>query len=323
MKTPDFWNNKNLISFVLFPISCIYGILRFLHVLISKQYKGKIKVVCIGNITAGGNGKTPVALEIGKIFKENNINFAYLSKGYKGSINHFTKVDLSQHTAGEVGDEPLLLAQCNDTFVCKNRKEALIELSKNYKYDYIIMDDGFQNPTIYKDKNIVVIDGNYGIGNNILLPAGPLRETFSSAMRRTDVVIILGKDKQNLTVKIQKYKKQIIMGYIEEVVNNSNLNDKYIAFCGIGRPQKFFDSLKKAKYNIVKEISFEDHCKYNDNILDNIFLTAKENGAKIITTEKDYVKIPLKYKKDIEVLKIKVSFNNIDELKEMFLDEKE
>lgn len=322
MKTPSFWNKKNLISFILLPLSCIYGILRFLHVLISKQYKGKSKIICIGNITAGGNGKTPTALEVGRIFKENNINFAYLSKGYKGSINHFTKVDLSKHTAKEVGDEPMLLANFNDTFVCKSRKTALKELSKNYNYEYIIMDDGFQNPTIYKDKNIIIIDGKYGIGNGFLLPSGPLRETFSSAIKRTDFVIMLGDDKQNITDKIKKYNKKIIFSQIKEIKNNININDKYIAFCGIGRPQKFFDSLKKAKYNVIKEISFEDHCEYNENILDNIFLTAKENNAKIITTEKDYVKIPLKYKKDIEVLKIKVEFNNIIELKELLLNDK-
>lgn len=318
MKTPNFWNKKNLISFLLLPISYIYGLLRFMHVKLSNEYKGNLKIICIGNITAGGNGKTPVALEIGKIFKDNNINFAYLSKGYKGSIEKFTKIELTKHTAKEVGDEPLLLASFCDTFICKNRKEAIIELSNNYEYKYIIMDDGFQNPTIFKNKNIIVIDGKYGIGNGRLLPSGPLREGFDNAIKRSDIIIFIGEDSQKLSDRIKN--KDIIKTNIKEI-KNDNTDGKFIAFCGLGRPQKFFDSLQKNGYDVIKKIIFEDHYFYKKIDLDKILLIAKKNGAKIITTEKDFVKIPNQYRKNIEVLKIKIEFEDINKLKRLLLNE--
>ena len=321
MKTPNYWKNKNIYSYLLSPLGWLYQWATFLNLSIKKPQSVDKPVICIGNLTAGGTGKTPVSISFAQLLKELGKKPFFVSRGYGGNL-HNVMVDTNKHSPQEVGDEPLLLARQAPVIVNPNRFEGAKLAIKNGA-DIIVMDDGFQNPTIYKDKNIIIIDGKYGIGNGFLLPSGPLRETFSSAIKRTDFVIMLGDDKQNITDKIKKYNKKIIFSQIKEIKNNININDKYIAFCGIGRPQKFFDSLKKSKYNVIKEISFEDHCEYNENILDNIFLTVKENNAKIITTEKDYVKIPLKYKKDIEVLKIKVSFNNIDELKEILLNEKE
>lgn len=320
MKTPNFWNSKNFVSNLLLPLSFIYGFLRFLDVFFSKEYKSNnLKIICIGNITAGGNGKTPVAIEIGKILRENNIHFAYLSKGYKGRIKNFTKVDLTKHSPIDVGDEPLILAKYNDTFICKNRKEALMKLSENYDYKYIIMDDGFQNPTIFKDKSIVVVDGKNGIGNGRLLPSGALRETISSAIKRASFFIIVNKDETNFFEKINN-KKEIINASIQEENKNCG-KDKYIAFCGLGKPQKFFDSLKKANYNVIKEIVFEDHYCYKDKDLKQIFDIAEKNNAKVITTEKDFVKLTNNYKGKVEILKINVMFENKDRLKELLLND--
>ena len=320
MKTPNFWNSKNFISNLLLPLSFIYGFLRFLDVFFSKEYKSNnLKIICIGNITAGGNGKTPVAIEIGKILRENNIHFAYLSKGYKGRIKNFTKVDLTKHSPIDVGDEPLILAKYNDTFICKNRKEALMKLSEHYDYKYIIMDDGFQNPTIFKDKSIVVVDGKNGIGNGRLLPSGALRETISSAIKRASFFIIVNKDETNFFEKINN-KKEIINASIQE--ENKNFGkDRYIAFCGLGKPQKFFDSLKKTNCNVVKEIVFEDHYYYKDKDLKQILDIAEKNNAKVITTEKDFVKLPNNYKGKVEILKINVMFENKDRLKELLLND--
>ena len=320
MKTPNFWNSKNFVSNLLLPLSFIYGFLRFLDVFFSKEYKSNnLKIICIGNITAGGNGKTPVAIEIGKILRENNIHFAYLSKGYKGRIKNFTKVDLTKHSPIDVGDEPLILAKYNDTFICKNRKEALMKLSENYDYKYIIMDDGFQNPTIFKDKSIVVVDGKNGIGNGRLLPSGALRETISSAIKRASFFIIVNKDETNFFEKINN-KKEIINASIRE--ENKNFGkDRYIAFCGLGKPQKFFDSLKKTNYNVIKEIVFEDHYYYKDKDLKQILDIAEKNNAKVITTEKDFVKLPNNYKGKVEILKINVMFENKDRLKELLLND--
>ncbi len=318
MKTPKFWKDENVISFLLYPFSVVYGIFRNLHVIFSSEYKTNLKVFCVGNLTAGGSGKTPVAIKIGQILKNNNVKFAYLSRGYRGSIKDFTKVDLEKHRAEEVGDEPLLLAEVADTFVCKNRKTAIDNLSKNFDYEIIVMDDGFQNPTIYKDKNIVVIDGEYGLGNGELLPSGPLREKIEKAIKRTSFFVVIGQDRQHLEEKLLNNNMEVVRAYISEK-NVSNDSSKYIAFCGIGRPEKFFNSLKKSNYNVIKEISFPDHNKYKNDDLIKIVFEAEKNNAKIITTKKDWVKLPDEYKSKVKFLDIEIKFYNNDEFVELLL----
>ena len=307
MRTPKLWKSKNIFSIFLFPVSLIYGFFRKIHKIFSKEYKNKkLNIICIGNLTAGGNGKTPVAIKIGEIFKQNGKNFAYLSKGYKGKINDFVKVDSKKHTYLDVGDEPLLLSKIADTFVCKNRKKAIQILENKYNYDFIIMDDGFQNPTIHKNKNIIVVDGEYGIGNGFLLPAGPLREKLKDAIKRIDFVIIIGNDRQNLEEYFLKNNIKVFKANIKEKIENINNNQKYIAFSGIGRPEKFFNSLKKIGYNVVKEISFEDHHIYTNNEIEKILLTAKKENAKVITTSKDWIKLAKNYQNQIDVLEIEI-----------------
>ena len=307
MRTPKLWKSKNIFSIFLFPLSLIYGFFRKIHKTFSKEYKSKkLNIICIGNLTAGGNGKTPVAIKIGEIFKQNGKNFAYLSKGYKGKINDFVKVDGKKHTYLDVGDEPLLLSKIADTFVCKNRKKAIQILENKYNYDFIIMDDGFQNPTIYKNKNIIIVDGEYGIGNGFLLPAGPLRENLKDAIKRIDFVIIIGNDRQNLEEYFLKNNIKVFKANIKEKIKNIDNNQKYIAFSGIGRPEKFFNSLKKVGCNVIKEISFEDHHIYTNNEIEKILLTAKKENAKVITTSKDWIKLAKNYQNQIDVLEIEI-----------------
>ena len=311
MKTPNFWKNKNCISFLLYPFSILYYIGRFLHILFSKEYKvNNLKIICIGNIVVGGSGKTPIAIKIGKMFKKNKVNFAFLSKGYKGELKNFTKVNHKKHTFKEVGDEPLLLSEIADTYICNNRMEAIKKLSKQNKYNYVIMDDGFQNPTIYKDINILVIDGNYGIGNNQLLPSGPLRETLNSALKRTSFIVLMNKDIFSLENKIKKIKNIPIFNAKTIEKRKKLINKKYIAFSGIGRNEKFFNSLNNLKYNVIKKFSFEDHHIYTENEMKKLLDISKNKKAILITTKKDWVKIDKKYKNIINYLDIDVNFSN-------------
>ncbi len=225
---------------------------------------------------------------------------------------------MEKHKAEEVGDEPLLLAEVADTFVCKNRKIAIDNLSKNFDYEVIVMDDGFQNPTVHKDKNIVVIDGEYGIGNGELLPSGPLREKVESAIKRASFFVMIGQDKQHLEEKFINNNIEVVRACIAEK-NVSKDNQKYVAFCGIGRPEKFFNSLKKSNYDVIKEISFQDHNKYKSDDLIKIIFEAEKSNAKIITTKKDWVKLPDEYKNKVEFLDIEIKFYNNDEFVELLL----
>jgi len=319
MNTPKFWKDENVISFLIYPLSLMYCFFRKLHVILSKKYKfDNIKIICVGNLVAGGSGKTPIAIEISKILKENGIKFAFLSKGYKGNIKNFTKVELTLHSSNDVGDEPLLLAEFADTYICKNRKIALETLSKNYDYEIIIMDDGFQNPNIIANKNLVVIDGEYGIGNGEVLPAGPLRENIKDAFKRADFFVIVGKDLQNIGESLINNNFKVIRGFIQEK-SNSDLKQKYIAFCGIGRDEKFFNSLKKANYNVVKQFSFGDHYSYKEEDLQKLFTEAEREGAKLITTKKDWIRLSEINKQKVEVLDINIRFYNNEEFKELLL----
>ena len=311
MKAPNFWQNKNIISFILIPFSFIYFLLRFFVIFFSSKYKtNKFKIICIGNVVVGGSGKTPIAIEIGKFFKKNNIKYAFLSKGYKSNNKTFLKVDNTKHNYRDVGDEPILLSEIGDTFICPNRKLAIKELSKKYDYEYIIMDDGFQNFSIHKDINVLVFDGEYGLGNNFILPAGPLRENFYNAIDRADLAIIINNDKFLLEKKILDYKNiLVIKSYISEL-NNIDKKNNYIAFSGIGRNEKFFNSLLKQNINVVKKIIYDDHHIYSNEEIENMIEISKKDNCKLITTKKDWVKFSDIYKKQINYLDIEIKFIN-------------
>jgi tetraacyldisaccharide 4'-kinase len=309
MKTPKYFENENIISFLLYPLSVIYKFGRFLHILFSIQYKSKkLKIYCVGNLVVGGAGKTPIAIEIGKILKKKNIKFCYLSKGYGGNIKEFTKIE--NQTALEVGDEPLLLNEIADTYICNNRKKAIKRLeTKNY--NLVLMDDGFQNPSVYKNKSIVVIDGNYGIGNKECLPCGPLRETLKSAFKRATFFVIIGQDRHFLNESLMDNGFNVCSANINTTAKAKN--KKYIAFCGIGQPQKFFNTLKNNEFNLIKKYIFDDHYYYTDSDLLNILLEAERENAKVITTKKDWIKLDGEYKNKIEYLDINIKFYNEDE----------
>ncbi|MDR0423011.1 MAG: tetraacyldisaccharide 4'-kinase [Rickettsiales bacterium] len=309
MRIPKFFENENLISLLLYPLSIIYGFGRFIHVLFSIQYKSNTKIYCIGNLVVGGAGKTPLAIEIGKILKGKKVKFAYLSKGYKGTIKEFTKV--KNQTSLEVGDEPLLLKEIADTYICRSRKEAIKNLEL-LKYDLILMDDGFQNPSIYKDKNIIVIDGNYGIGNGELLPSGPLRETIKSAFKRATFFVIIGQDRKNLTDCLVNNNFDVCSAFIETKTTPKE-NEKYIAFCGIGRPEKFFDTLTNNGFYLHKKYVFDDHYNYIDSDILNIILEAERENTRIITTKKDWVRINKDDRTRIDYLDIDLKFHNESE----------
>jgi tetraacyldisaccharide 4'-kinase len=314
MKAPGFWKNNNVYSFILYPFSLIYGVVCFFYALFSTRYKtNKFKIICIGNLNVGGSGKTPIAIEIGKILKEKGVNFAYLSKGYKGAINDFTQVTTKNFT-WDVGDEPILLSEVADTFICKNRKMAIKTLERDYNYDLIVMDDGFQNPTIYKDKSIIVIDGNYGIGNANLLPSGPLRESIYSSFKHINHFIVIGQDKKNMCDFLINNNFNPIRAYVNIINKPIIENIKCVAFCGIGIPQKFFDSLLDAGYIVLNKHIYDDHYQYSIEEILSLLLEAEKLNAKLITTKKDWIRIDKKQQKRIEHLDIEVCFYNKDEL---------
>lgn len=315
MKTPKYWQSNSFVSKLLEPFGKLYGVATKLRLKLKTPRKTTVPVICIGNITAGGTGKTPVSISVAKMLITAMHHPIFVTRGYGGKLSNVL-VNNKKHTAQDVGDEPLLLSEQAPVVVNADRY-AGAELAVKEGADVIVMDDGFQNPTLHKDLSFLVFDGHYGIGNGKIIPAGPLRETFADGIKRADALIILGKDKHDLA---KRTKLPVFFGHTEPVQTTVGDTD-VVAFAGIGHPQKFYHTLQQQGYNVVETIDFPDHHFYSKDELENILQKAKELNAEVYTTSKDFVKIPSLYHKSINMLEIAVVWDKPDELQQ-FIENK-
>lgn len=292
---PKFWRHKNILSLLLYPFSLIYVTIScfFRHIQGKTKYFPKAKVIKVGNITVGGAGKTPTAIALAKMLTEHKI--AFLSRGYKGSLKGPVMVRNS-HNSYEVGDEPLLLCKVAPTCVAKNRLKG-IKFLESLGYEIIITDDGLQDNRFVSHLNILVIDSSFAFGNKMVFPAGPLRESIESGEKNADFAILIGEDE--VKINLPKFRAKFNC-------NKSLQGAKYVAFAGIGNPDKFFHTIKQAGGEIIKEIAFPDHYQYTEQDLENLL----SFGWQLITTEKDFVRINSKYKNKIEILPVELVFEN-------------
>lgn len=308
MKTPKHWQSNNLLSFLLVPAGLIYGMATALRLKYKKGYKSSIPVICIGNITAGGVGKTPVSMALAEILKAKGKNPFFISRGYGGSLSGVL-INPQKHTPQEVGDEPLMLAAVAPTVICHDRGKAA-QIAEENGADILIMDDGFQNPSLQKDLSFLVFNGEIGIGNGKIIPAGPMRERLENGLKRADAVIFIGEDKNGLLKKINK---PVFKVEIKEE-KPLHTNEKVLAFAGIGYPQKFYNSLEKCGLKVAKSYDFPDHHFYAKDELKTIIQKASKRNMPIYTTLKDFVKIPQNMQKSFNVLNIKATFENKSDL---------
>ena len=301
-KQPPFWHQScSLWSCVLWPLGQIYGLIIAARFLLTKPFVAPIPVICVGNLSVGGAGKTPVCLALAQMLKNHRPYF--LTRGYLGSLSEPTLVNLKKHQAGEVGDEALLLAKAAPTIMSKDRV-AGAKLAFELGAGLIIMDDGFQNPSLQKDVSLLVFD-DYSLGNGCIFPAGPLRESLRQGMKRADGIILLGSKKVQTFLPIFMAQAQVL-GLKEK--------EKLMAFCGIGQPLKFFNALRKAGHELVLTQSFPDHYVYSENDLKSLWEAAQKVKAKVVTTSKDWVKLPEKWQKKIQVVDIHLAFKNQNSL---------
>ena len=310
LKTPKFWQNINIISIILSPLSVIYWLIFTLLQLTKTIKKTSKKTICIGNITAGGAGKTPLAIKIGQILNSHNQKFAYLSRGYSRKTTNFIKVNPKKHQQIDVGDEPLLLAQISNSYVTTNRSEDIKKIPEKN----IILDDGMQDFSFKKDLNILVIDGSFGFGNNLPLPAGPLRQTLKNAQKFIQLAVIIEKDKKNITKKLKN-----IPIFNAFITTNQKLSGNYLAFCAIANPNKFFDFLTSNNAKLKEKLTFADHYSYQKDDVTKIINQAKSKNLKIITTKKDWIKLPKNYQKQIDFLDIDLKINNYQQFEKIIL----
>jgi len=306
IKSPKFWyEKKGLLAYILFPLSILYYLIFNLKRLFAISITAPMKIICIGNANVGGSGKTPIAILVANLVLEKKIKVGFLTRGYGGEFKGAIKVNADFHDAKLVGDEALLLAKIAPVYVSRNRIDG-IKLAKDDHIEMIIMDDGMQNYQLKKDIVILVVDGNRIFGNEFLVPAGPLRQTINSAIRDASCIVINDSHRE-LNLKTDK----IIIHTTTEAITN-NIEDKnYVAFAGIGNNEKFFQTLKKLNLNVLGYKSFPDHYYYTEKDLDELL----NMGENLITTEKDFCKIPAKYHHRINYLPIKINSTQIDQLK--------
>lgn len=304
-KEPEFWKNRGWLSAALLPLSWLYRGITRIRQTCCCGFKGAIPVICIGNVTAGGAGKTQVALAIGQMLIDKGYPIAFVSRGYGGTLAGPVQVETTRHNASQVGDEPLLLSTLAPVFVSKDRGKAIILAQKNGA-QVIIMDDGFQNPSVQKDFSLLVIDGHHGMGNGRVMPAGPLRETLASALQRCQAVVMVGGDAHRLASVISV---PILRAKIEATYNNEK-RKSFVAFAGIARPEKFFNTLEEYGYHAVETVSYPDHYTYKDTDLQELFAKALHHGAALITTEKDAVRLPKETRPSIVTLPVALRFED-------------
>ena len=326
LTTPKFWYEDSIKSkiksIILFPLSFLWILFTRFKSSLTKIYKSKLKVVCIGNLTVGGTGKTPYAIYTFKILRELGYNPVFLTRGYKGTYNGPIEVTKS-HKFKDVGDEALLLSKIGTTIISKNRSLGAKFIEKHKKkFNVIIMDDGLQNNQLYHDIRFLLIDKNLKFGNEFCLPAGPLRQTVKLGIRGIDRIVLTGNNKTNDINLFKTYNIPIIETKIKVINSPKIQNKKLFAFCGLGNPSKFYQTLHENGYKVSFTKSFPDHYNYNYQDINNLILIATKQNLELITTEKDYVKINNKNKL-IHVLSIEMHLNVEDKSNlKLFLMEK-
>ena len=313
MLTPKFWypknNNINVISLTLIPVGYIYSLLTKLRFLKSFQQRFEIPVVCIGNLNAGGTGKTPTTIAAAQFLIESGYNVHLISSGYGGITKGPMLVNAEQHSASEVGDEPLLLSAFAPTWVAKERSAA-IKMAIIDGAQIILLDDGFQDPSVYKDLTILTVNANKGFGNKRCIPSGPLREKLSSGLKRADFLISIGADaSQEQFIKLHKSDINLPLGRASLEVLSTGIswkNAKVIAFAGIAHPENFFNTLRLQGAELIECHALGDHQKLSSTLIKRLIENARAEDAQLVTTEKDYVRLPRKFRSEVITLPVRL-----------------
>ena len=297
---PKFWdqNYYTLLSIFLFPFSLLYKLIIFLRKLTITEKKFSIPVVCVGNIYIGGTGKTPISLKICKILKEFNQNPVIIKKNYK---NH--------------ADEISLIKKHNKILTSEKRIDAINQAIQK-KFNFVVLDDGYQDLSIKKNLSIICFHDKQKIGNGYLIPAGPLRESLNT-LKNCQIILINGKKDLEFEIKLKKYNSKLKFFYYSYYSKNIEnfKNKKLIAFAGIGNPQNFFDFLKENHLNVVKEINYPDHYEYTEKDLENLEKLANKYKAQLITTEKDHLRINSFVRKRFDCIKVDLRFEDEESFK--------
>jgi tetraacyldisaccharide 4'-kinase len=295
MRDPEFWwEDRPLAASLLRPVALVYGAVAAARMK-KPGVRAKVPVICIGNFTLGGAGKTPVAIAVARLLVTMGEQPFFLTRGYGGALSGPVRVDPAKHRASEVGDEPLLLARTAPVIVAHNRA-AGAAFAQAEGASVIVMDDGLQNPSLQKDLVIAVVDARRGIGNANVFPAGPLRAPLDAQLKLVDALLWIGEKPQRASPIIEKARAKKIPVLQAQMKLDANAlkalgKKKVLAFAGIGDPEKFFSALSAADIEAAVEENFPDHHPYSADDAKRLLARCEERNLIPVTTEKDFVRL--------------------------------
>jgi tetraacyldisaccharide 4'-kinase len=305
---PAFWERPSgIVTDLLLPLGTAWDGVGRLRRALSPSYCAPVPVVCIGNLVAGGAGKTPVALALCGWLLERNVRVHVVGRGYGGSLRGPIRVDCASHDASAVGDEALMLAARAPCWVARDRV-AGARAAVTAGASAIVLDDGFQDPAIGKTVALIVVDAEYGFGNGRVMPAGPLRENLRSGIARADAVVVLRAEAEATGAErlCTAIGRPVIRAALAPIAGERLTGERLLAFAGIGRPEKFFTMLRSLGAILVDAQAFPDHHLFRAAEIDLLRRNAARSGAGLITTRKDIVRLRPELRAGIEVLEVEV-----------------
>jgi tetraacyldisaccharide 4'-kinase len=312
MRAPDFWNESpgssvSLLAGLLRPVGAAIDAAGRLRRAIVRPYCAQVPVICVGNLVVGGSGKTPVALSLAGLLARRGIATAIVMRGYGGRLAGPVRVDPRRHDADAVGDEPMLAAATVPCWIARDRA-AGVRAAVADGAQTVILDDGFQNPHVAKDLSLVVVDAAYGFGNGRLLPAGPLRESIAAGLARADAIVLVGEPPTGDA--FAAFDRPVLRAAVTPVGSTPATGTRVLAFAGIGRPEKFFATLRDLGARLVAERGFPDHHIYQAHELAALREAAATTGARLLTTRKDWLRLPSAERAGIEALDVELRWRD-------------
>lgn len=310
MQAPRFWyrSRPNTVAHALRPLSALYAAGTARKLATGARARLGVPVVCVGNLAAGGTGKTPTVIALWEILAGLGATPHILSRGYGGTLTKATRVDPTRHSADECGDEPLFLSAFAPVWVGQDRlqsaKSAIVAGA-----DILILDDGFQNASLTYDLSLIVVDAARGFGNGLVIPAGPLREPIATGLARADFVLSIGEADQQaaFSKRHPNIPCPLLTGHLAPLNMGMSFQDMpVLAFAGIGHPEKFFTTLREMGARILRAEALSDHQPLSDALMARILRNAQSLGAQPVTTEKDAVRLPDALRREVLTVPVRL-----------------